>query len=153
MNENTTRGISWNMEISYSDVSHARANCTLYNSLLHVLPLTNNPVIMKGGGAGCSLISSLKTHRRTLYITHWSLDLFIRVSCQLHGAISTHLTYRTHCHLCPTGYSLTPESIDCMWGWSAQHRGNVPTLKGEKHNIYVKILHQALFELWIWTCV
>ena len=32
-----------------------------------------------------SLILSLKTYHPTLYLTPWSLDLFIRVPFQLHG--------------------------------------------------------------------
>ena len=65
-----------------------------------------------------SLISS---HQPTLYFTPWSLDLLIRVAFQLHeehyrpAAILAHWTHRSqtsHCHLCPTRYSYTPESSE-----------------------------------------
>ena len=60
-----------------------------------------------------SLISSLKTNHPTLHFTPWSLDLFIHVPFQLPGehTVSAHWTYRTHCHLCPTRYSFSPEPI------------------------------------------
>ena len=65
-------------------------------------------------------------------------------------AISAPRTYRTHCHLCPTRYSFTPESSEACEGKVSsprtQHRNNVPILRGEKHDISLKILHQAGFE-------
>ena len=40
----------------------------------------------------------------------------------------------THCHLCPTRYSFTPESIEAYEGKvpcpGTQHRNNVPILRG-----------------------
>ena len=87
----------------------------------------------------------------------WSLDLFIHVPFQLpfleHTAlavISALGTNRTHCHLCPTRYSFTPESSEAFEGKvpcpKTQHRNNIPILRGEKHDISLKILHQAEFE-------
>ena len=81
----------------------------------------------------------------------WSLDLFIHVPFQLPfleytalAAISALGTYRTHCHLCPTMYSFTPESREACEGEvpcpRTHHRNNVPILRGEK------IPHQAGFE-------
>ena len=67
-----------------------------------------------------SLISSLKTYHLTLHLTPWSLDLFIRVPFQLHGE-----------------HTVLPRT---------QHLSNVPRLRGEKHDISLKILHQAGFE-------
>ena len=103
-----------------------------------------------------SLISSLKIHHPTLHFTPWSPDLFIRVSFSTPrrayspSAISAHLTYRTHCHLCPTRYSFSPESSEAFEGEvpcpRTHHRNNVPRLRGEKHDISLKILHQAGFE-------
>ena len=87
----------------------------------------------------------------------WSLDLFIHVPFQLPflehtalAAISALGTSRTHCHLCPARYSFTPVSSEaCESKVSCprtQHRNNVPILRGEKHAISLKILHQAGFE-------
>ena len=87
----------------------------------------------------------------------WELDLlFIHVPFQLPfleltkitwlAAISTLETSRTHCHICPTGYSYTPESSAACEGKvpcpRTQHRNNVPILRGRT----LKILHQAGFE-------
>ena len=59
-------------------------------------------------------------------------------------------TSRTHCHLCPTRYSFTPESSEACEGKVScprtQHRNNVPILRREKHDISLKVLHQAGFE-------
>ena len=87
----------------------------------------------------------------------WSLDLFIYVPFQLPFLVPTALavisalgTNRTHCHLCPTRYSFTSESSDACDGKApcprTQHRNKVPILRGEKHDISLKILHQAGFE-------
>ena len=87
----------------------------------------------------------------------WSLDLFIHVPFQLPflehtalAAISALGTSRTHFHLCPSRYSFTPESSEACEGKvpcpRTQHRNNVPILRGEKHDISLKILHQAGFE-------
>ena len=66
------------------------------------------------------------------------------------AAISDLGTSRTHCHLCPTRYSFTPESSEACEGKVScprtQHRNNIPILRGEKHDISLKILHQAGFE-------
>ena len=78
----------------------------------------------------------------------WSLDLFIQHTALT--AISALGTSRTHCHLCPTRYSFTPESSEACEGkvpcLRTQHRNNVPILRWEKHDISLKILHQAGFE-------
>ena len=66
------------------------------------------------------------------------------------AAISALGTSRTHCHLRPTRYSFTPESSEACKGEvpcpRTQHRNNVPILRGKKHDISLKILHQAGFE-------
>ena len=53
------------------------------------------------------------------------------------AAISALGTSRTHCHLCPTRYSFTPELSEACEGKvpysRTQHRNNVPILRGEKH--------------------
>ena len=102
------------------------------------------------------LISSLKTY-------HPTLQFYPLVTGPVHScAISTprrayspaavlaHLTYRTHCHLCPTRYSFSPESSEAFEGEvpcpKTQHLNNVPRLREEKHDISLKILHQAGFE-------
>ena len=75
----------------------------------------------------------------TLFLEHTTL-----------AAISALGTNLTHCHLCPTKYSFTPESNGACKGKvpcpRTQHRNNVPILRGEKHDISLKILHQAGFE-------
>ena len=88
----------------------------------------------------------------------WSLDLFIHVPFQLSflehtafAAISALGTNHTHFYLCPTKYSFTLESSEACEGKvpcprTQQHRKNVPILRGEKHDISLKILHQAGFE-------
>ena len=66
------------------------------------------------------------------------------------AAVSAHWTHRTHCHLCPTRYSYLPESSEAFEGevpWPrTQHLNNVPRLRGEKHDIPLKILHQPGFK-------
>ena len=66
------------------------------------------------------------------------------------AAVSAHSTHRTHCHLCPTRYSFSPESSEAFEGGvpcpRTEHLSNVPRLRGEKHDISLKILHQAGFE-------
>ena len=103
-----------------------------------------------------SLISSLKTYHRTLHF--YPLVTGPGHSCAIStprgayspAAISAHLTYRTHCHLCPTRYSFSPESSEAFEGDVScprtHHLNNVPRLRGEKHDISLKILHQAGFE-------
>ena len=67
------------------------------------------------------------------------------------AAILANLTYRTHCHLCPTRYSFSPESsekfaskVTCP---RSQYRNNFSRLKGEKRDISLKILHQEGFKI------
>ena len=87
----------------------------------------------------------------------WSLDLFIYAPFQLlfleHtalAAISELGVNHTHCHLRLTRSSFTPESSEACEGKvpcpRIQHRNNVPILRGGKHDIFLKILHQAVFE-------
>ena len=75
----------------------------------------------------------------TLFLEHTAL-----------AAISALGTNRTHCHLCPTRYSFTLESSAACEGKvpcaRTQHLDNVPMLRWEKHDISLKILHQAGFE-------
>ena len=108
----------------------------------------------------CSLISSLKTYHPTLHLTPWSLDLFIRVPFQLHGEhtalqpfrrieIIVHIAISCLVLSCPTRYSFSPESSEAFEGevpCPRTHLNNVPRLRGEKHDISLKILHQAGFE-------
>ena len=65
-------------------------------------------------------------------------------------AVSAHWTYCTHCHLCPTRYSFSPESSEAFEGEvpcpRTQHLNNVLRLRREKHAISLKILHQSGFE-------
>ena len=102
-----------------------------------------------------SLISSRKTYHPTLYLTPWPLDLFIRVPFQIHREHTVLQTFRriqhnAHCHICPTKCSFSPESSEAFEGEvpcpRTQHRNNVLRLREEKHNIYLKTLHQAGFE-------
>ena len=66
------------------------------------------------------------------------------------AAIAALGTNRTHCHCCPTRYSFTPESSEACAGKvpcpRTQHGNNAPILRGEKHDISLKILHQEGFE-------
>ena len=104
-----------------------------------------------------SLISSLKTYHPTLHLTPWSLDLLIvcpisapqrayspaairRIELIVHNAIS----------VVPGIYSFSPESSEAFEGEMpcprTQHLNNVPILRGENHDISLKILHQSGFE-------
>ena len=79
----------------------------------------------------------------TYYPGHWTCS-FVYNFNSLFGA------YSTCSHLCPARYSFTPESSEACEGkvpcLRTQHRNNVPILRGEKHDISLKILHQAGFE-------
>ena len=103
-----------------------------------------------------SYIAHIQCSARFTHITpgHWTCS-----SCTIStpflehtalAAISALGTSRTHCHLCPTRYSFTPESSEACEGkvpcLRTQHRNNVTILRGEKHDISLKILHQAGFE-------
>ena len=106
----------------------------------------------------CSLISSLKTYHPTLHLTPWSLDLFIRVSAQLHATHTVMHPFRrielfVHVviSVLPGGaYSFSFESSKAFEGEvpcpRTQHRNNVPRLGGRKHDISLKILRQVVFE-------
>ena len=61
-------------------------------------------------------------------------------------AISAHWSYRTHCHLCPTGthFHLSQVKylkVKCL---AQGHNigNNIPRLRGDKHNISLKSLHK-----------
>ena len=106
-----------------------------------------------------SLILSLKTYHPTLHFTPWSLDLFICVPFQLHGEHTVlqpfrciELIVRNVISVLPgtPGNYRYPESseafeveVPCP---RTQYLNNVPRLRGEKHDISLKILHQAGFE-------
>ena len=104
-----------------------------------------------------SLISSLKTYHPTLHLTPWSLDLFIRVPFQLHGEHAVLQPFRhieliihiaisvlpgTHFHLSQVKHL----RVKCLAKEATQHLNSVPRLRGEKHDISLKIQHQAGFE-------
>ena len=104
-----------------------------------------------------SLISSLKTYHRTLHFTPWSLDLFIYVPCQLPGEHTVLQPFRrielilyiaisvltgTHFHLSQVKHLFEGE-VSCP---RTHLLNNVPRLRGKKHDISLKILHQAGFE-------
>ena len=98
-----------------------------------------------------SLISSLKIYHRILHITLWSLDLFIHVPFQLPGEHTVLQPFRRIELPClSTRYSFSPESSEAFEGEVScprtHHPNNVPRLRGEKHDISLKILHQAVFE-------
>ena len=89
-------------------------------------------------------------------LTPWSLDLFIRVPIQLHGEHTVLQPFRrielivyiaisvlpgTHFHL--SQVKLFEGEVPCP---RTQHLNNVLRLRGEKHDIFLKILHQTGFE-------
>ena len=103
-----------------------------------------------------SYIAHIQCSVRFTHITpgHWTCSFMYHFN-SLFGAYSTcsHFgarTSRTNCHLCPTRYSFSPESSEACEGKGScprtQHRNNVPILRGEKHDISLKIMHQAGFE-------
>ena len=98
-----------------------------------------------------SLISSLKTYHPTSHFTPWSLDLFIRGPSQLHGEHTVLQPFRrielimhidisvlpgTHFHLS----QVKQLRVKCL------AQGQTSILRGEKHDISLKILYQAGFE-------
>ena len=103
-----------------------------------------------------SLISGLNTYHRTLHF--YPLVIGPVHSCAIStlrgayspAAVSAHWTYRTHCHLCPTRYSFSLDSSEAFEGEVScpriHHLNNVPRLRGEKHDISLKIQHQPGFE-------
>ena len=105
-----------------------------------------------------SLISSLKSEDLSSDFTFYPLVTGPVHSCAIStpwrayspAAVSAHWTYRTHCHLCPNRYSFSPESSEAFEGEvpcpRTQHLNNVPRLRGEKHDISLKILQQVGFE-------
>ena len=99
------------------------------------------------------LISSLKTYHQTLHFTPWSLDLFILVPFQHHGeysvlqppfrriALIVHIAMSflldIHFHL--------SQVMHLRVRYLAQGH-NIETMRGEKHDISLTILHQTGFE-------
>ena len=108
------------------------------------------------------MVSSYIAHIQcSVRFTHnyytWSLDLFIYLQFQHpfleHTALAAISALGTKCrqsHLFSTRYSFTPgsnEACECKVPRPrTQQRNNVPILRGEKHDISMKILHQAGFE-------
>ena len=99
-----------------------------------------------------SLLSSLKTYHPILHFTPCSLDLFIRVSSQLHGEHTVLQPFRrieliVHTVICVLPGTFSPESSEAFEGEvpcpRTQHQNNVLRLRGEKHDISLIILHQA----------
>ena len=101
-----------------------------------------------------SYIAHIQCSVRFTNITpgHWTCSFmyhfnFLFLKHTALAAIKALGTSRTHCHLCPTRYSFTPESSEACEGKVScprrQHQNNVPILRGEKHDISLKILHQA----------
>ena len=100
-----------------------------------------------------SLISSLKTYHPSLHLTPFvtgpvhSCAISTPRRAYSPAAVSAHWIYRTHCHLCPTRYSFSPESSEAFEDEvpcpRTQHLNNVPRLRLEKHDISLKILLQA----------
>ena len=69
------------------------------------------------------MLPRLKTYQQSLHFTLWLLDLFIRVSFQLHGEHTVLQPFRriesiVHIllHLCPNRYSFTQESSKACKG-------------------------------------
>ena len=124
------------------------------HSSIFFIHLTRN--IWKGKGAG--LCSNIKSEDLSSHLTFYPLVTGPVYSCAIStplraynpASISANWTYRTHCHLCPTGYSFSPESSEAFKGEVScprtQHRNYVPRFRGEKHDMSLKILHQARFE-------
>ena len=116
----------------------------------------NRHEYVKGKGIGATWQSDIKYFIRLLHL--YSLVTGPVHSCAIStpgrayspAAISAHWTYHTHCHLCPTRYSFSPESSEAFEGWvpcpTTQRRNNVPIMRREKHAMSLKILHQAWFE-------
>ena len=108
--------------------------------------------LIKVKGQVYNLISNLKTYRLTP--GHWSCSFVCHSSstgsiqsCSRFGALNV---YRTHCHLCPIRNLFSPDSSEAFEGEvpcpRTQHLNNVPRFRGDKHDISLKILHQAGFE-------
>ena len=102
-----------------------------------------------------SYIAHIQCSVRLTHITpgHWTCSFmyhFNAVFGAYSACISALGTSRTHSHLCPTRCSFTPESSEACEGKvpcpRIQHQNNIPILRGEKHDISLKILHQAGFE-------
>ena len=86
-----------------------------------------------------------------LPLGYWSCTISTPRGACSPAAISAHCTYRvTHCHLCPTRYSFSPDLSEALDDEApctrTQHRNNVPRMRGKKHDISLKILYQTGFE-------
>ena len=125
----------------FSDVLHIR---------IHTCPTIKIIIII----IVTSYIAQIQCSVRSTRITpgHWTCSYMYHFNSLFSehralAAISALGTCRTHCHLCPTRYSFTPESNEACEGKvprpKSQHRNNVPILRGEKHYISKKILQLA----------
>ena len=99
-----------------------------------------------------SRTSSLKTYHPSLHLTPWSLDPFIRVPFQLHGEHTVLQPFRRIELIVHISISVLPgthfylSQVKHLRVKCPAHLNNIPRLRGEKHDISPKILHQAGFE-------
>ena len=91
-----------------------------------------------------SLISSLKTYHWTLHFTPWSLDLFIRVPFQLPGEPFQRIELIVHIAI--TVLPGTYFHLSQVKHWRVKCLAQGHNMRGEKHDISLKIAHQAGFE-------
>ena len=85
----------------------------------------------------------------TLYFTPWSLDLFIRLSFQLHGKHTVLQPFRRIGLIVHISISVLPGTHIHLSGVPCprtQHLNNVARLRGDEHDISLKILHQTGLE-------
>ena len=131
--------------------------CEYTNIDKSTLPVTHS---FKGEGKGVGVVwYQVWRHIIRLYGTFYPLVTGPVHSCVISttprgaytpAAVSAHWTYRTHFYLCLTRYSFSTESSEAFEGEVScprtHHLNNFPRLRGEKHVISLKILHQAGFE-------
>ena len=97
-----------------------------------------------------SLIENMKTHQPTLHFTRLSLDLLIRVPFQLNGEHTVLQPFRRIELIVHIAISVLPGTdlhlsqvkhlrVKCL----AQRQNIEQILRRKKHNISLKILHQA----------
>ena len=119
--------------------------------LLNTQILTNNALSFSFKGKGAELYSDKKSADLSADFTFYPPVLFVRVSFQPHRE-HTVLPYLCALNLSYTlpRYEFKPESsIACEGKVSCpgtHHQKNVPILRGEKHDISLKILHQVGLE-------